>query len=507
MRLKSLFLVSVMVVCLFPAMVYAASTSYSQAGADAGTVMKGKVFTVAVAGLSGTGTVTLILPTGFSASEDTTKAFASETTTVSWTTVVANEKVSSQTISAIISTTGTPTTVVTSSFDVVLPPSLSVSTSSVPDAVVAGSSFSFSMNIQNNGETTAKFGTIAVSPSYFSKSSGCSPSSVPAGQSAALSCSVEASSSAPAGSRTVSILVAPSNANSVTKSISITVNAAPGGGSGDDDPSSGPSFGGDFTPPGLEKKNVTHKPGPPGLMNNLKLQAALGKVLAKGELNQNAIENLLRLSAMISGESDIARSITVEGANSEVKTRVNYRGKNTIRNYVVYEKIPKSFAESTDNITITAPGATIEVVEKDPEYAIVFDTVTPNQELTITYIVNDAVSTAAVDSFSTELYAEEFVGVEDCPQVVTPAINPATGECVEYPTPCDVPQGWDVVDSCPVVDSTGEPEPTGESQWMIYAIVLILLVAGGYYLYKTGKLQSIFKKKNTTDEFFSQYNV
>jgi uncharacterized protein YbdZ (MbtH family) len=35
-----------------------------------------------------------------------------------------------------------------------------------------------------------------------------------------------------------------------------------------------------------------------------------------------------------------------------------------------------------------------------------------------------------------------------CPQVITPAKNPQTGECKEFPTPCDVPAGWQRVDKC-----------------------------------------------------------
>ncbi len=35
-----------------------------------------------------------------------------------------------------------------------------------------------------------------------------------------------------------------------------------------------------------------------------------------------------------------------------------------------------------------------------------------------------------------------------CIQVITPAKNPRTGECKDFPTPCDVPRGWEKVDSC-----------------------------------------------------------
>lgn len=32
-----------------------------------------------------------------------------------------------------------------------------------------------------------------------------------------------------------------------------------------------------------------------------------------------------------------------------------------------------------------------------------------------------------------------------CAQVITPALDPETGDIVEFPTPCDVPEGWMVV--------------------------------------------------------------
>ncbi|MDA2933927.1 hypothetical protein MYX82_06245 [Acidobacteria bacterium AH-259-D05] len=38
--------------------------------------------------------------------------------------------------------------------------------------------------------------------------------------------------------------------------------------------------------------------------------------------------------------------------------------------------------------------------------------------------------------------------VESCIQVITLAKNPLTGECRSFPTPCDVPDGWEKVFSC-----------------------------------------------------------
>jgi len=38
-----------------------------------------------------------------------------------------------------------------------------------------------------------------------------------------------------------------------------------------------------------------------------------------------------------------------------------------------------------------------------------------------------------------------------CIQVITPARNPKTGECRDFPTPCAVPMGWQKVENCAVL--------------------------------------------------------
>ncbi len=47
-------------------------------------------------------------------------------------------------------------------------------------------------------------------------------------------------------------------------------------------------------------------------------------------------------------------------------------------------------------------------------------------------------------------------GPRICIQVITPARNQLTGDCRDFPTPCDVPDGWEPVGSCPL------PEPAKE---------------------------------------------
>ena len=45
-----------------------------------------------------------------------------------------------------------------------------------------------------------------------------------------------------------------------------------------------------------------------------------------------------------------------------------------------------------------------------------------------------------------------------CIQVITYAVNPLTGECKEFPTPCDVPKGWKIVRNCKLVYVHNENE-------------------------------------------------
>jgi hypothetical protein len=40
--------------------------------------------------------------------------------------------------------------------------------------------------------------------------------------------------------------------------------------------------------------------------------------------------------------------------------------------------------------------------------------------------------------------AVEMDGPEFCAQVITYARNPETGQCEAFPTPCDVPDGWEL---------------------------------------------------------------
>ena len=68
-----------------------------------------------------------------------------------------------------------------------------------------------------------------------------------------------------------------------------------------------------------------------------------------------------------------------------------------------------------------------------------------------------------------------------CAQVITPAVK--DNQCINYPTPCDVPENWTVVDKCP------EPK-VNDNGSLIQAVGALIVIAALVFIHKT-----VFKKK------------
>ncbi len=228
-------LIALIMLIMLPA-AFAASASISQSGADSGTVMQGVAFTLSVTGISGSGTATVTLPSGFTATEETTKSFSGES--VSWTTITASSTMSGQTISVLISGTGSPETATTSSFNVISAPSLGLSVSPTSWSFDAGDNTEISVNIRNSGDTTAQnvVALLSLPTGYSTGSTSQTITSIASGASSAVSWDVTAGSSAASG--TITLRVSASNADTATGTITTTKNS-----NGGDDDSGGGSGG------------------------------------------------------------------------------------------------------------------------------------------------------------------------------------------------------------------------------------------------------------------------
>ncbi len=186
-----------------------------------------------------------------------------------------------------------------------------------------------------------------------------------------------------------------------------------------------------------------------GLRNNLKLQAALAKVLGQAKMSDKARENMLRLSAAITPQISTERNFEATNKSSKITTKMKYNGNRKAKNFIVYEKIPKSFAESADEITVNTNGR-VEIVENDPEYAIVFSELNPGQSIDISYTVNKKVDASVIDAMATEVYAES---IEELPAGAQPI-------------------------------TTTQPEDKGTSPVLIFIIILVLVAVAGYIIMK-----------------------
>jgi hypothetical protein len=444
--------------------VQAATVTVSQSGADSGTIMKGRAFTIAVSDLSGSGTVNLIdTPTGFSSGEGTSKAFSSGTTSVSWTTTSISQAQTNTKITVQVSGTGSPSTAESSNFNVILPPSITLSVSPSSASVSAGSTYTVSLNMQNSGETSAQSVAISVSGTGMSVSSGCSTtSSIPAGSSSSVSCTVATSSSLSTNTYSAQFTATPSNADPKSESISVTVTGVTTPGDGTTGPSS--PWGG--APANNASRRPALVPGV-GLRNNTKLQSAIEKVLAKGKLSEQAFENLMRLSESITSDLEVGRHFNISAGKSLLSMRMTYRGERPMSNFIVHDVLPKAFAQHTDNITVNAPGATVEIAEEDPEYIFLYPALSSGQEIVITYSIDGEVSSSVIDSVDTWVYAESY--------------NPDG-------------TAWYVIEECEYgcENNACKPAPAGEEAgpiafdyiWIIAVVIIVAVIAGLLYYYR-----------------------
>jgi|GEM_PF-1465669 len=332
-------------------------------------------------------------------------------------------------------------------------------------------------------------------------STGESAGTVASGKSVSLSWSMKAGSTT--GSCNLNVDVISDESGNPSDIKTITISTTGDGDGGPSGPGGGPVWGG---PPAA--KNATRRPElvpGVGLRNNTKLQAAIEKVLAKGKLSENAIENLIRLSNSITAQVEVTRNFKAEGGESELSVRVRYRGQRRLQNFIVHDNIPKTFASSSDNVTVTASGATIEIVEKDPEYIFLYTGMDPDQEIVITYSIGREVSTSVIDEAETFIYAEGYEGLPSG-EVCTAGGKRCEGnelqECNQDRT------GWVTIETCEYgCDPTkltckGAPEKPLDIMtvllenliWIAVIIIVIIVVIVGVIFTKKRKKKGIIPK-------------
>ncbi len=487
MKARMIPLVTLFVLVILIGNACAISVSVSQSGADDYEVMKDSTFTVEASGWTGDCSQATMSFSGCSScslsGENSQKSIGGGATSIAWTTISASQLAAAQSITVSVSGGCTLQQETSDSFDIVLPPSLSVDASTDVSEVDDEETFEVNLDMVNNGETTAKDVSTSVSGSGMSISSGCSSiSEIEEGQSAAQSCTIKASSP---GTPTVTFTISSTNADSASDSFSMTVNSvggdSPPSGSGDTSPSGGPVVGPSDEEEQerervRERKNISLVPGV-GIRNNMRLQNAIQKVLGMANMSEQARENMLRLSESISSEMGLSKNFSSGSGKTTLSLKFTHGGAKKIRNFMVYDTVPKTFANSSENVTVIAEGASIEVVESDPEYLFVYPEVLPDQELSVTYSVEKELAQSVIDDTSTEVYAESLEEIIE-PECTVPGERRCSGDEVQE---CQNNE-WVTTETCQhgCVSGVCKAAPPVQIDWMLVggiAVIVVVVIA------------------------------
>jgi parallel beta-helix repeat protein len=282
------------------------------------------------------------------------------------------------------------------------------------------------------------------------------------------------------------------------------------------DTPSGPSDGWSPTPPANVSTTPDLEPGD-DIMNNTKLQTTIENVLGKADISGSEIEEMMTLSSSVTADISANRMFNVSGGKTTITTNMKYGGERRAKNFMVFESLPKTFANNAALVTVSAPGARVEVVEEDPSWLFLFSLVNTNQEITITYEVSGIKSSNALSDMSSEVYVESFAGAPP-PSPPTPICAGGSKRCYEDQLQQCSSDGleWGMVESCGLgcnistlecntaPSGTPSPEPLfDEILYLLSGILIVvaaLIVAGTYYLLSLNKTLKRYEKPGKPSE-------
>ena len=199
----------------------------------------------------------------------------------------------------------------------------------------------------------------------------------------------------------VSCLDIASNQNSsVTYDIEINVVSSGGGGS----PGSGGDSGnsGESSPATTIKESKVEEEKEEEFIVDekeyeTKEKRVIGELIEENSGLKKGLElifkevNEAKLREPEAGELKISRKAIVGDGRTSVSLNIKYEGRREAEYFIVYDEVPKSFADDAGLIDIKAGSANITVIEKDPVFMFSYKNVKPGHEYLIGYSVNSEV--------------------------------------------------------------------------------------------------------------------
>jgi len=228
---------------------------------------------------------------------------------------------------------------------------------------------------------------------------------------------------------------------------------------------------------------------------------------ALGELSDVMKMSLQQIANEIKQNTVLSRNFRALNGKSTMTLKVTYNGQKTVENLVLYDKVPKSFAGNASDIMISAPGATVKIVKEDPEFAFIYPKVTPGQELTVTYDINEEKNESVMDEAFLEVYGLNYEGETLADGGCNPGLKRCSGDVLEQ---CNgAGTAWVKVQNCPYGCNSAtlecNPEkdqqptetettiPTMDLTWIAIIIILIIIVAVVVFVYNKKRIGDTHK--------------
>lgn len=167
-----------------------------------------------------------------------------------------------------------------------------------------------------------------------------------------------------------------------------------------------------YYPPSRAEEKVAYAPVKEvasEIKGDVVLKEALSEILG-APVTAEGIEKISEASAQVIAQvTTPSRSLDIGASTSTLSLLFEYRGTDTVQNFVVYDTVPKSFAGSAKKITVSAPGAVVRIVRDDPVYTFTYPELSPGQKVDIKYAVNARVSKSVLnDTKAPVLLAEKI---------------------------------------------------------------------------------------------------
>ncbi len=139
------------------------------------------------------------------------------------------------------------------------------------------------------------------------------------------------------------------------------------------------------------------------------MRLAIGKELSpaiKEAIAANSEKVIMNLNATKTIDVDLV------ALTSKIEVKIKYNGTQRVKNLIMFDVVPKSFATASAYITVSAPtNTTINVTKTDPEYLFIFPSFDPNSEKTVSYSVNERVYTGSPEYSAPIFLAEALENV------------------------------------------------------------------------------------------------